>query len=119
MRELGSLEREAMEVVWGAEEPVVVHDVVAALNARRAQPLAYTTVMTVMNNLVAKEWLTRHRVGRAFAYRAVEDKDSRTARAMAEALAESADRRAALAGFVGRLDAADAAALRAALEGGE
>jgi predicted transcriptional regulator len=119
VRELGSLEREAMEVVWGAEEPVVVHDVVAALNARRAQPLAYTTVMTVMNNLVAKEWLARHRVGRAFAYRAVEDKDSRTARAMAEALEESADRRAALVGFVGRLDAADAAALRAALEGGE
>lgn len=55
VREVGSLEREAMEVVRGAGEPVVVHDVVAALNARRAQPLAYTTVMTVMNNLVAKE----------------------------------------------------------------
>lgn len=115
MRELGSLEREAMEVVWAAGDPVVVHDVVAALNARRDQPLAYTTVMTVMNNLVAKEWLERHRTGRAFAYRATEDRDTHTARAMAEALDDSADRRAALLGFVDRLDPADAAALRAAL----
>ncbi|WP_439679212.1 BlaI/MecI/CopY family transcriptional regulator [Embleya sp. MST-111070] len=112
---LGSLEGEAMDVVWSMGRPVVVHDVVAALNERREKELAYTTVMTVLNKLVAKGWLERRLSGRVGTYMPVEDKDAYTARIMAETLADSQDRAAALLGFVERLDPVESAALRAAL----
>jgi predicted transcriptional regulator len=115
VRELGSLEAATMELVWAAEGPVVVHDVVAALNGRREEPLAYTTVMTVMNKLVTKGWLKRERYGRAYRYVPVEDRDAHTARVMAETLGDSVDRIAALVGFVERLAPEEAAALRAVL----
>ena len=38
--------------------------------ARRSEPLAYTTVMTVMNRLTAKNVLTRHGERRSYAYEA-------------------------------------------------
>jgi predicted transcriptional regulator len=64
------LESEVMNAVWAAAKPVSVRDVLDALNARRAEPLAYTTVMTVMNRLTAKRALTRHRERRSYAYQA-------------------------------------------------
>jgi predicted transcriptional regulator len=66
----GPLEAAVMGVVWGADEPVVVRDVVDRLNADRADPLAYTTVMTVMTRLAEKGVLDRQRHGRGFVYEA-------------------------------------------------
>ena len=43
---LGPLEAEVMVVLWQADGPVSVREVVERLNAGRAAPLAYTTVMT-------------------------------------------------------------------------
>lgn len=116
MRELGSLEAETMEHMWSLARPVLVHDVIAAANAGRTQPLAYTTVMTVMNKLVRKGLLTRRREGRAFLYEPVETREDHTARVMTETLGVGGDRTTALMRFAERLTPEDAAALRAVLD---
>ena len=67
---LGPLESEIMHLVWGAEGPVSVRNVVDRLNARRREKLAYTTVMTVMTRLAEKGALTRVREGRGYQYEA-------------------------------------------------
>jgi len=55
-----------MKVVWRAKD-VSVRDVYETLRARR--PVAYTTVMTMMNTLEAKGYLKKTLDGRAFRYR--------------------------------------------------
>lgn len=67
---LGPLEAEVMETVWGAAGPVSVRAVVDRLNEGRREPLAYTTVMTVMSRLAEKHKLTRRRAGRGYLYEA-------------------------------------------------
>src|SRR5262249_21294584 len=57
-----------MGVLSRAEPPLTVRAVVAELNARRAEPLAYTTVMTVMTRLAGKRVLARSRRGRPDMY---------------------------------------------------
>jgi predicted transcriptional regulator len=64
------LESEVMETVWRTADPVSVRAVLDALNERRAEPLAYTTVMTVMNRLVAKGVLDRSGERRSYVYEA-------------------------------------------------
>lgn len=59
-----------MDAVWSADRPVSVREIVDVLNGRRAEPLAYTTVMTVMTRLAEKETLARTRNGRGFVYEA-------------------------------------------------
>lgn len=67
---LAPLESEVMDVVWQAEDLVSVREVLDALNGRRSEPLAYTTVMTVMNRLVAKRVLARQGERRRYVYEA-------------------------------------------------
>jgi predicted transcriptional regulator len=66
----GPLEAEVMEAVWEAAGPVSVRAVVDALNEGRREPLAYTTVMTVMSRLAEKQALTRRKAGRGYLYEA-------------------------------------------------
>lgn len=68
--DFGPLESEVMDAIWRAGEPVAVREVVDELNKRRAKPLAYTTVMTVMSRLADKEVLARRKVGRGYVYEA-------------------------------------------------
>lgn len=67
---LAPLESEVMDVVWQTDSPVSVRLVLDALNERRAEPLAYTTVMTVMNRLTAKNVLAREGERRRYVYEA-------------------------------------------------
>jgi predicted transcriptional regulator len=67
---LGPLEAAVMDVVWEAGEAVAVRTVVDRLNSGRAEPLAYTTVMTVMGRLAKKDILRRRKEGRGFLYEA-------------------------------------------------
>jgi len=67
-RGLGPLEAEVMAVLWRAEAPLTVREVVADLNGGREAPLAYTTVMTVMTRLARKRVLARSRRGRQYVY---------------------------------------------------
>jgi predicted transcriptional regulator len=59
-----------MNAVWASADPVSVRQVVDTLNRGRAEPLAYTTVMTVMNRLAAKSALTRDGRQRSYTYEA-------------------------------------------------
>jgi predicted transcriptional regulator len=93
---LGPLEAEVMAVLWDADGPVLVRDVADRLNADRASPLAYTTVMTVLSRLAGKQIVVREQQGRSFAYTpAVADTAEIAVRGV---LAEFGD--AALARFV-------------------
>lgn len=59
-----------MNVVWQADSPVSVRLVLDALNSQRDPQLAYTTVMTVMNRLAAKNVLARQGEQRRYLYEA-------------------------------------------------
>jgi len=69
-KDFGPLESEVMGVVWRAGRPVAVREVVGDLNESRSEPLAYTTVMTVMSRLAEKDALTRRKSGRSYVYEA-------------------------------------------------
>lgn len=97
---LGPLEAEVMVVLWQAERPASVRDVVERLNEGRAVSLAYTTVMTVLTRLTAKEILVREQRGRGYVYTpAVADTAEIAVRGV---LAEFGD--AALARFVDQVE---------------
>ena len=66
----GPLEGAVMSVVWAVGKPVSVRGVLDRLNADRTEPLAYTTVMTVMTRLAEKDALDRRKEGRGFVYEA-------------------------------------------------
>jgi predicted transcriptional regulator len=59
-----------MSAIWEADSPVAVRFVLDVLNQRRDEPLAYTTVMTVMNRLVTKNVLARDGERRRYLYEA-------------------------------------------------
>jgi predicted transcriptional regulator len=63
MRTFGELEERIMVAVWARSTPVTVRDIVDDLAATR--PAAYTTVITVVERLRAKGWLSRERDGRS------------------------------------------------------
>jgi len=52
-----------MDVLWRAQCPLKVRDVLERLDTGR--DLAYTTVMTVLDSLHRKDWVTRERDGKA------------------------------------------------------
>ena len=114
MRRFGELEAVIMDRLWEQGRPMLVREMVEDLRAQR--PLAYTTVMTVMENLHRKGWLRRERDGRAWRYEPTGSRSGYTAGLMNDALATSSDRRTALAHFVLQMSPHDAALLREALE---
>jgi predicted transcriptional regulator len=70
---LGPLEAEIVRAAWAAGRPVSVRDLLERINDGRKPPLAYTTVMTVMNRLADKEVLARRKEGRSYVYQPVAD----------------------------------------------
>jgi predicted transcriptional regulator len=114
MRRFGELEAVIMERLWERRRPALVREIVDDL--RDDRQLAYTTVMTVMENLHRKGWLRRERDGRAWRYEPTGSRSSYTAELMNEALGTSTDRRTALAHFVLQMSPRDAALLQQALD---
>ena len=117
MRPFGDLEAAIMDCLWERDSPALVREIVDALHDER--PLAYTTVMTVMENLHRKGWLRRERHGRAWRYEPTGSRSGYTAALMNDALNTNPDRRTALAHFVLQMSPQDAALLRQALETAE
>jgi predicted transcriptional regulator len=113
MRRFGELEAVIMDRLWEQGRPMLVREMVEALHGQR--PLAYTTVMTVLENLHRKGWLRRERDGRAWRYEPTGSRSGYTAALMNDALATSSDRRTALAHFALQMSPHDAALLREAL----
>jgi predicted transcriptional regulator len=75
------LELACLKALWSLQEGKVraVQEVVA-----RSRPLAYTTIMTVLDRLVRKGKLNRHKVGRAFVYAPEASRDSMRRAALRE-----------------------------------
>lgn len=57
-----------MEILWSAKAAMTVREVLQAANRGRPDPLAYTTVMTILSRLAEKGILARRREGRGFVY---------------------------------------------------
>ena len=91
-----------------------VRETLASLT--RERPLAYTTVMTVMDNLHRKGQLTREMSGRAWLYRPVRSRAEHAAGLLQDVLAEAGDRQEVLMHFVADLDSDSVAQLRSAVE---
>lgn len=67
---LGTLERQVMDVLWASGD-LRVRDV----QTRLQRPIAYTTVMTTLDRLFKKGFVTRVRQGRAFSYTAARSRE--------------------------------------------
>lgn len=104
----GALERDIMDVLWAAEEPLTP----AEVRERLRVDLAYTTVMTVLGRLHEKGRAHREQRGRAFAYTAAVSESELAVEQMNAVLSSTTDREGALGGFVGGLSRRDRAALR-------
>ena len=65
--QLHELETEIMDEIWRADG-ASVREVLDALNARAQPQRAYTTILTVMQRLHAKDMLRRERTGRKDLY---------------------------------------------------
>lgn len=98
MRGLGELEAAVMDVLWRAGAPLKVRETLDRLNTDRR--LAYTTVMTVLDNLHRKQWVERELHGKAYLYRPTMTREEAAARALREVLDASGDPHAVLMHFV-------------------
>lgn len=114
VRQMGQLEAVVMDRLWAWDRAANVREVLEDL--QRDRTIAYTTVMTVMDNLYQKGFLTRELDGRAYRYSAAEPREQYTARIMEEVLSSSSDPGATLLHFVERIPATELRRLKAALQ---
>ena len=111
MRGFGDLEAVIMQLVWDHDSAVTVRELFDEL--RHERPIAYTTVMSTMDNLHRKGWLDRVKEGKAYRYAATASREEYSARLMREALAGGGDTEAVLNHFVAQMDGDDSEVLRA------
>jgi predicted transcriptional regulator len=102
VRGFGDLEAEVMQRVWDHDGPVTVREIFEEMRNQRT--IAYTTVMSTMDNLHRKGWLNREKDGKAYRYTAVASREEYSARLMREAMAEAGDTEAVLSHFVAQMD---------------
>jgi predicted transcriptional regulator len=114
VRGFGDLESVIMHMVWDHDGPVTVRELFEALRQERA--IAYTTVMSTMDNLHRKGWLARDKDGKAYRYTATASREEYSARLMREALADGGDTEAVLSHFVAQIGGADSQVLRAVVQ---
>jgi predicted transcriptional regulator len=110
VRGFGDLEAVIMQLVWDREGAVTVRELFDEL--RQERPIAYTTVMSTMDNLHRKGWLDRVKDGKAYRYTATASREQYSARLMREALAGGGDTEAVLSHFVAQMDGEESDALR-------
>lgn len=115
-RKLGELEARIMDLLWETKDPASVRQVLDVITSGGGdKKRAYTTVMTVLDNLFRKGWLARDLDGRAYLYRTTSSREDYVAELMRDALASSPDQTAALVRFTEQLSDSESDALRAAL----
>jgi predicted transcriptional regulator len=113
VREFGELEMAIMDVMWAAQSPCVVREVRERL--RYGRPVAYTTVMTVMDILYRKGVLQRAKHGRAWRYWPVEQREEHDARVMTEVLRSGGDEAVTMRCFLERVSEDELDRLRSAV----
>ncbi|HJT94914.1 MAG TPA: BlaI/MecI/CopY family transcriptional regulator [Mycobacterium sp.] len=114
MRGFGDLEAAIMDRLWARTESATVRDILDDLAPART--LAYTTVLTVMDNLFKKGWLRRQPDGRAYRYTPTVTREDYGARQLRQALDGADDPAAVLVRFVEQMNSEETAALRRALD---
>ena len=110
MHGFGDLEAVIMHRVWDHGRPVTVRELFDELQQERV--IAYTTVMTTMDNLHRKGWLARVKEGKAYRYTATAGREEYSARLMREALDGGGDTQAVLSHFVAQMDGEESEVLR-------
>ena len=115
VRGFGELEAVIMDRVWNREAgtSTTVRDVFDELAAER--DIAYTTVMSTMDNLHGKGWLAREREGKAYRYWATLSREEHSARLMRDALDGGGQSDLVLSHFVEQIGTEESERLRAAL----
>ena len=111
MHGFGDLETVIMHMVWDHDSPVTVRELLDEL--RRERAIAYTTVMSTMDNLHRKGWLARVKDGKAYRYTATASREEYSARLMREALAGGGDTEVVLSHFVAQMGGRESEVLRA------
>jgi predicted transcriptional regulator len=109
----GDLETVIMDRLWDREGTTTVRELVDDLQQERE--IAYTTVMSTMDNLHRKGWLERQRHGKAYDYWPRWSREEYTARLMREALSVGGNSGAVFTHLVEQMTAEESATLRAAL----
>lgn len=110
---LGELQAAVMDVLWDAGEPLKVRGVLDRLDT--GKPLAYTTVMTVLDSLHRKSWTLRELDGQAYLYRPALTRAEAAARALRAVLDSSGDPEAVLMHFAQSVSENESTVLRRAL----
>lgn len=114
VRGFGELEAVVMDRVWNHDPYMVtVREIFEELSEQRA--IAYTTVMSTMDNLHTKGWLGRERDGRAYRYWATLTREEHTARLMREALDGGGRSELVLSYFIEQIGPKESERLRNAL----
>ncbi|BDY30544.1 CopY family transcriptional regulator [Mycolicibacterium mageritense DSM 44476 = CIP 104973] len=112
-RGFGDLEAVVMDRVWASDEAVTVREIFDDLAAKRE--IAYTTVMSTMDNLHRKGWLERTRVGKAYSYWPTMTREERSANLMRDALHAGGDADLVLNFFLNQINDEESEQLRVAL----
>jgi predicted transcriptional regulator len=113
-RGFGELEAVIMDRIWNRGATTTsVREIFVELTAERE--IAYTTVMSTMDNLHNKGWLAREKDGKAYRYWPTSTREQHSARLMREALDAGGSPELVLNHFVEQIGAEESARLRAAL----
>ena len=103
-----------MDEVWSSGQAVTVREVFDELTTHR--DIAYTTLMSTMDNLHRKGWLTRERCGKAYSYLATMTREERSAHLMSDAFHSGGDVDLVLNFFLSKMNGQEAERLRSALD---
>ena len=115
IRGFGELEAVIMDRMWSRDSavPTTVRELFDELATERS--IAYTTVMSTMDNLHTKGWLARERESKAYRYWPTLSREQHSARLMHEALDGGGSPELVLQHFVEQIGAEESQRLRSVL----
>jgi predicted transcriptional regulator len=110
VRGFGDLEAIVIDHLWSRAGMATVREVFEEL--RQQRKIAYTTVLSTMDNLHRKGVLSRERDGKAYRYWPTLSREEYSARLMRDALAVGGDPDAVLARFLEQMTEEESARLQ-------
>jgi predicted transcriptional regulator len=113
VRGFGELEAVVMDRIWDRDGTTTVREIFDELAAERE--IAYTTVMSTMDNLHTKGWLARERDGKAYRYWPTLTREQHSAQLMREVFDAGGRSELVLSHFLEQISPEESALLRAAL----
>ena len=114
VRGFGELEAVVMDRIWDRDGITTVREIFDELAAERE--IAYTTVMSTMDNLHTKGWLARERDGKAYQYWPTLTREQHSAQLMRDALDTGGRSDLVLTHFLEQIGPEESARLREALQ---